>query len=198
MAYSDTEFKFKKLGKNVYIGKNVYFRYPELSVIGDNVIIDEFCFFSVPVHLGSYIHIAPHCSVIGGADGQFIMEDFSSCSAGGRIVCSSDDYLGSGIINPTIPKEFRADVTIGKVILKKHSCLGTACVVHPNVVIGEGAVTGSMTLITKSLEPWGVYVGIPAKRVKDRPMEKSLDNERKLREQLYKDSLVISGNSNVH
>ena len=46
MGYTDVEYKFKKIGKNVQIGKNVYFRYPEEVEIGDNVIIDEFCYFT--------------------------------------------------------------------------------------------------------------------------------------------------------
>lgn len=38
----------------------------------------------------------------------------------------------------------------------------------PGVTIAEGSVTGSMTLVNKSLDEWGVYVGVPARRLKDR------------------------------
>ena len=38
----------------------------------------------------------------------------------------------------------------------------------PNVTINEGAVTGAMTFVNKDLDKWGIYIGIPAKRIKDR------------------------------
>src|ERR1035437_7611191 len=102
MAYTDLNCKFKKIGKNVEIGRNVYFRYPDLIEIGDNVIIDDFCYFTAALQIESFIHIGPHCSIIGGKLGKLIMENFSGLSAGCRIICSSDDYLGSGLTNPTI------------------------------------------------------------------------------------------------
>ena len=36
------------------------------------------------------------------------------------------------------------------------------------VELGEGCSVGSMSLVNRSAEPWGVYVGIPARRVKER------------------------------
>ena len=178
-GYSDVEYKFKKIGKNVVIGKNVYFRYPEATEIGDNVIIDEFCYFTTTTILGSYIHIGPHCSVVGGIQSRFVMENFSGMSAGCRIACASDDYVDGGATNPTIPKALRAHVNVGSVILRKFSTLGTNVVVHPDVEIGVGSVVGSMSLVTKPLDSWGVYVGVPAKYVKPRPSEFILLHKKK-------------------
>jgi len=53
----------------------------------------------------------------------------------------------------------KKDVEVGK-----HAIIGTACVCNPGVFIGEGATIGSMSLITKDLEPWWVYFGVPAKK----------------------------------
>ena len=41
-------------------------------------------------------------------------------------------------------------------------------IVSPGVNLGEGAVLGLGSIATRSLEPWGVYAGIPARRIKDR------------------------------
>jgi galactoside O-acetyltransferase len=105
MAFTDLKFKFKKIGNNVEIGSNVYFRYPELVEIGDNVIIDEFCYFTTALNIGNYVHIGPHCTSIGGRNSKLIMSDFSGLSAGCRIICGSDDYK-NGLTNPNIPNEF--------------------------------------------------------------------------------------------
>ena len=35
-------------------------------------------------------------------------------------------------------------------------------------MLAEGTSVGAMSLVLKSTEPWGVYVGNPVKRLKDR------------------------------
>ena len=40
--------------------------------------------------------------------------------------------------------------------------------VGPGVNVGEGAVLGLASVATRDLEPWGVYAGSPAVKVKDR------------------------------
>ncbi len=41
-------------------------------------------------------------------------------------------------------------------------------VVSPGVSVGEGAVLGLASVATRDLEPWGVYAGSPAVKVKER------------------------------
>lgn len=40
--------------------------------------------------------------------------------------------------------------------------------VAPGIHLGEGAVLGLGSIATRSLEPWAVYAGVPARRIKDR------------------------------
>jgi putative colanic acid biosynthesis acetyltransferase WcaF len=40
--------------------------------------------------------------------------------------------------------------------------------VAPGVTVGEGAVLGMGSVATRDLEPWSVYVGVPAVKIKDR------------------------------
>jgi putative colanic acid biosynthesis acetyltransferase WcaF len=44
--------------------------------------------------------------------------------------------------------------------------------VLPGVAVGEGAVLGLGAVAAKDLEPWGVYAGSPARRVKDRKQKR--------------------------
>lgn len=41
-------------------------------------------------------------------------------------------------------------------------------VVLPGVDIPEGATVGSLSLVTKSLEPWSINIGIPARKKSNR------------------------------
>ncbi len=43
--------------------------------------------------------------------------------------------------------------------------------VQPGITIGEGAVLALASVATRDLAPWGVYAGIPARRIKDRKIE---------------------------
>ena len=40
--------------------------------------------------------------------------------------------------------------------------------VAPGVEVGEGAVLGLGSVATRNLEPWTIYAGVPATKVKDR------------------------------
>lgn len=170
MPYMDTtkleSLGFSKLGTNVLISDKASIYNPELISIGNNVRIDDFCILSGKISLGSNVHIAAY-NLLSGSNYGITMGDFSGLAFGCRLFCISDDYSGNLLTNPTVPKDLRqtngAEVHIGK-----HSILGTSSVVFPGVVIEEGCAIGAMSLVNKSTLPWGVYLGIPARRIKDR------------------------------
>jgi putative colanic acid biosynthesis acetyltransferase WcaF len=41
-------------------------------------------------------------------------------------------------------------------------------IVHPRVNIGAGAILGLGSIATRDLEPFGIYAGVPARKVKER------------------------------
>ena len=41
-------------------------------------------------------------------------------------------------------------------------------IVSPGINLGEGSVLGLGAIATRSLEPWSVYAGVPARHIKDR------------------------------
>ena len=52
--------------------------------------------------------------------------------------------------------------------MEKDSFLGDYCVVLPGVTVGEGAVVGASSVVTKDIPPWGIAVGAPAKVIGER------------------------------
>jgi galactoside O-acetyltransferase len=146
---------------------------------GSPVIIDDFVFIGRHESgvIGNYVHVASHASITGG--GEFWIADFAGLSSGVRLITGSEDFLGAGLTNPTVPAEFRA-VKRGSVVVCSHAILGANAVVFPGVTIGEGAAVGAGSVVTRDLEPWGVYAGAPARRVKARPREKVLGLEEAL------------------
>ena len=69
--------------------------------------------------------------------------------------------------NPTIPEKYK-NIIYGKVIIKKHSIIGSGTTILPNVTLEEGTSVGANSLVNKSTEPWGIYIGSPIRRLKDR------------------------------
>ena len=64
--------------------------------------------------------------------------------------------------------------------MESHAIIGTNTVVLPDVVIGEGAAVSAGSVVTRSLEPWGVYAGTPARRIKARHADTILAAELEL------------------
>lgn len=167
--YSDEELRnigFKKLGKNVLISKKTSIYGAEDISIGNNVRIDDFCVLSGNISIGNYVHIAVYCGLFGGNEG-IELKDFTCLSSKCMVYSKSDDFSGEHLTNPMVP-EFYLGIIHKKVILEKHVVVGTGSTILPGVVIGEGSSVGSMSLVNKSLDEWGIYVGIPCKKVKDR------------------------------
>lgn len=172
-----TQMGFKSLGGNgfhdetldICVSRKASIYSPEKISLGNHVRIDDFCILSGDIEIGNYVHIAAYCALFGGDKG-IEMKDFSGLSSRCVIYAVSDDYSGENLTNPTVPQKYTG-VTGEKVVLEKHVIVGTGCSIMPGVVIHEGSAVGSMSLVNKSIDGWGIYVGIPCKKVKDRSKE---------------------------
>jgi acetyltransferase-like isoleucine patch superfamily enzyme len=56
---------------------------------------------------------------------------------------------------------------VGKVLIKKGAFIGMNSVIMPGVTIGEGSVVAAGSVVTKDVEPFSIYGGIPARKLKD-------------------------------
>lgn len=181
------EAGFRKLGKHVKISDKACIYNADRIEIGDYSRIDDFCVISGNVRLGKYNHITPMCLIAGGVPGVFL-EDFCTLAYGVKVFSQSDDYSGHTMTNSLVSKKFKNE-TFAAVHLGKHVIIGASAVVFPGVTVAEGCAIGAMALVTKSTAPWGVYAGIPARRVKDR--------ERRILElePLFLEEQALAGNS---
>ena len=144
--------RLKRCGVDVRIAPSVVIRYPELVSIGDHVAIDDFTYVTTSLEIGSYVHIGPQRSIIGGKIGQCSMEDFSGLAAGCRLVCASGDFFGSGLLHPFVPPHCRGELHAAPINFKKYSIVGTGVTIHRGVTLGEGAAVGGASLVLEDLE----------------------------------------------
>lgn len=158
----------KSIGENVMISRFAQFYGVEKMEIGNHVRIDDFCILSGNIKLGNYIHISAYSALYGKFGIE--MEDYTGLSPRCTVFSATDDFSGDYLIGPMVDSKY-TNVFGGKVHIKRFSQLGANCVVLPQVLINDGVAVGAMSLITKDLEAWKVYAGIPAKIINDRNKE---------------------------
>jgi acetyltransferase-like isoleucine patch superfamily enzyme len=163
--------KLKFIGPNVKIYEQAKLIKPELIQIGEGTQIDDFCFMYAGegISIGRFNHICSFVSVIGG--GKFITEDYVGVSAGCRIITGTQHYGDGKRMVPVVSPE-QQEVIRGTVILKKDSFLGSNAIVYPGVTVGEGAIIGAGSVVTKDVEPWTINVGMPIRVIGARPKVK--------------------------
>ena len=162
------EMGFACFGNNVMLSdKTSYYNCKNIR-LGDNVRIDDFSVLSAGsggIHIGNHVHIAFNVSIIGA--GSITISDFAGISARCAIYSSNDDYSGLVLTGPTVPAAFtnvnHADVRIGR-----HVVIGAGSIVLPGVTIEEGVAVCALSLVTRDCHSFGIYAGVPAKRIGER------------------------------
>lgn len=166
--YSEEELSrlgLKSYGNNVLISRKCSIYAPEKLSIGDNVRIDDFCILSGDILLGSHIHISAY-SALYGSNG-IIMEDYTGMSPRTTIYSAMDDFSGDYLIGPIHSKNL-TNITGGIVKVCRYSQLGANSIMFPSSQLSEGSVLGAMSLLKCMSEPWSIYAGIPAAKIKER------------------------------
>ncbi len=167
--YSDEELAglgLKSFGSNVLISRKASIYGAENISIGHDVRIDDFCILSGKISIGNYVHIAAYCGLYAGSFGITI-KDFAGLSSRCVVYAMTDDFSGEALQGPTVPDKFR-NVTGGEVVLEKYVNVGTGCTILPGAHLAEGVSVWAMSMVRRSLKEWGIYFGVPCKRVLDR------------------------------
>lgn len=99
----NNQLNFKEIGKNVTIYEPVTFINSEQILLKNNIVISEYSYLAagLGLYIGNFIHISAHSIISGG--GYCLLEDFVGLSAGVRLITGSEDIMGKGLTNPTIP-----------------------------------------------------------------------------------------------
>lgn len=139
----------RQYGGNITIGKNCYVsRGAQLLTHGGDINIGDNC------------TINPMC-VIYGQGGVQILDNV-------RIAAHCVIVPSNHIFCDTSTPIYLQGLSKKGILINSDVWLGAGVKVLDGVTIGEGCVIGANSVVTKSTEPYGVYVGIPAKKIKSR------------------------------
>ena len=141
-----------KIGENVKVWHQAQIR--EEAIIGDNCIIAKNVYIDKNVILGKNCKVQNNCSLYHGVvleDGVFI---------GPHTVLTND--LIPRAINQNGDLKQDNDWEEKKTFVKKGASLGAGVVVVPGIIIGEFAMVGAGSTITKNVPDFGLVYGCPA------------------------------------
>ncbi len=184
-----------KLGKNVVIDDFCVIGYPpkgfqsgELeTVIGDNThvrthaiiyagaSIGNNCHISHSVFIREHTHIGDNCSV--GVNS--VIEHH--CTLGNNIriqaqaalceytILEDDAWIGPKVITTNVahPTCEKAKDCLNGPTIRRGAILGANVTVNPNLEVGERALIGAGSVLTKAVENGAIMFGVPAKRIGD-------------------------------
>jgi acetyltransferase-like isoleucine patch superfamily enzyme len=140
-----------KLGNNVKLSKFINLYGCE---IGDNTKIGAFVEIQKNAKVGRNCKISSHTFICEG------------------VTIEDEVFIGHGVtfVNDTYPRATAAGVlqternwTVEPTLIKKGASVGSGATILSKVTVGEGAIVGASSVVTKSVPDRAVVAGNPAK-----------------------------------
>jgi acetyltransferase-like isoleucine patch superfamily enzyme len=141
-----------KLGKDVKLSSFINLYGCE---IGDETKIGAFVEIQKNARVGARCKISSHTFICEGVD----IED--NVFIGHNVAFINDSYpraiaSGGGL-------QTEADWKVEKTLVKKGASIGSGCTILANIVIGENAIVGAGSVVTKDVPANTIVAGNPAK-----------------------------------
>ena len=152
--HKTAEVQTKKIGKKTRVWQ--YTIILEGAQIGKNCNINAHCFIENDVTLGNNVTVK--CGVYIW-DGATIEDDVF---IGPNVTFTNDKYPQSKVY----PEQF------DKTLIKKGASIGANATILCGITIGENAIIGAGSVVTKNVPPNTVWYGNPAEQHGDAPQNK--------------------------
>jgi acetyltransferase-like isoleucine patch superfamily enzyme len=124
-------------------------------VIGENCNIGKGVYIDADVHVGDNVKIQNYVSVYHGVtleDGVFI----------GPHACFTNDMRPRAINADGSPKS-ADDWVLSKTLVKKGAAIGANSTIRCGITVGEWAMIGSGSVVTRDVPNYGLVFGNPAR-----------------------------------
>ncbi len=155
-----------KIGKNFHAGRGVFLWARNSIQIGDNFYIGKYSIIECDAEIGNHVILANHVSLIGRYD-----HNYQQLGVPIRLASqiSDRDYNWKGVAQ--------------KIVIEDDVWIGLGAIILSGVTIGSGSIIAAGSVVTKDVEPYSIYAGNPAKRIRSR-----FDSDAQLKEhiRLYK------------
>ena len=150
--------EFVAIGPDVKLGKNVKFsKFINIygCTIGDGTKLGAFVEIQKNATIGSNCKISSHTFICEGViieDGVFI---------GHSVTFVNDSYPRATSADGELQTE--ADWAVEKTLVKKGASIGSGCTILANLTVGEGAIVGAGSVVTRDVPSCAIVAGNPAR-----------------------------------
>jgi len=138
------------------------------AAIREDVSIGEYTIVGRGVTIENKTSIGKKCKLETGSYITAYSEIEDYCFIAPNVTTSNDNFLGR--------TEERFKYFKG-VHVKRGGRIGANSTILPGIVIGEDAVVGAGSVVTRDVKDFTVVVGVPAKYFRDTPVEQRLDEQ---------------------
>jgi acetyltransferase-like isoleucine patch superfamily enzyme len=140
--------------------------------LSENVIINKHVSLRGDVKVGKGTFVNPYTVIASTSDAPITIGAF--CSIAGFV------YIISGNHNIKLPSTYQTSSGIYSAIFKNNLgkkrpiiigndvWIGTHAIILSGVTIGDGAIIGAGSIVTKNVEPYSIVAGTPARYIKSR------------------------------
>lgn len=152
-------FAFRKVlahGHGLHLGARTRIWAPVSVTMGNNVYVGKDVHIECNADIGDYVMIANRVALVGRHD-----HDFRTVGVPIRF----SPWVGG--TNP--PSPYREE----KVVIERDVWIGFGAVVLSGVCVGRGAIVAAGSVVTKSVEPYAIVGGNPARQIGQRFTEES-------------------------
>ncbi len=114
-------------------------------------------------HVGKDIFVGDNVRIDAGHADLIYIDDHAHIAGGTRLLCHQRD-----LSNYCIGDDYaKLGYKLKPIHLCKGSLVGMESFVMPGVTIGEGAIVGAGSLVTKDVPAWTIATGRPAKVIRE-------------------------------
>lgn len=160
------KMKGLRIGSDTSLGK-ITCDWPNKLIIGNSCDIQDAVDFKIwhPYNDDCFIKVGN--SVFIGHACEFVCN--SSITIGNDcLIASKTTFNTTGHEYKKEDKIHQQAITTKEIILEDDVWIGTSCVIMQGVNIGKGAVIGAGSVVNKSIPPYEVWAGVPARFIKKR------------------------------
>lgn len=119
------------------------------AVLGENCVISKNAYIDEYVKIGNRVKVQNNVNVYHG------------------VTIEDDVFLGPSMTftNDMFPRSFNIEWRIAHTLVKKGASIGANATIRCGIMIGEYAMIGSGSVVTKDVKPHALVVGNPAKQI---------------------------------
>ena len=113
-------------------------------------------------HVGKNVFVGDYVRVDKNHANLIFIDDYAHITAGCRLLCHQRDLSHYHVGDNAADCGYR----LGEIHIGKGVMIGMESMIMPGVTIGDGAIVGAMSLVTKDIPPYTIATGQPARVVK--------------------------------